>query len=45
MPEETARVSVVGRSLSFLTEILAARGCGAEKPQNVGAAKILTRNV
>jgi hypothetical protein len=36
VPEGTARVSVVARYLSFLTEIFGAGVADAEKAQNVG---------
>jgi len=36
VPGETGMVSVADRSLSFLKERFAARGCVAEKGQNVG---------
>jgi hypothetical protein len=36
VPGETGRVSVVGRKISFLTEIFASRGRKAKRPQNVG---------
>ena len=41
MPEGTARVSVVARDLSFLTEILEAGFADAEKDQN---ARVETKN-